>query len=275
MTRTRSSVAGAFVALVLAAAPAAQSHDERTATVGMRARIDELALPGSELVVAPTDHKAPIVVRIVAVRPHGGMFRYDLEWYGLVAGKHDLARFLARKDGGPTADLPPIAVAVASVLPKGELDPSAPPPTAPPRLRGYTALMIGLGVVWGAVLLLILFVGRRWRRARAIALPQPTLADRMRPLVETVAAGTADDAAKAELERLLVAFWRARLDLREVKAAAAIATIRAHPEAGALLRQVEAWLHQPVPPASFDVAALLLPYRSVSAADFGEVARVR
>jgi hypothetical protein len=97
----------------------------------------------------------------------------------------------------------------------------------------------------------------------------------MRPLVESVAAGQADDAAKAELERLLVAFWRARLDLRSVKAAAAIATIRAHPEAGALLRQVEAWLHQPVPPAAFDLQALLAPYRSVSAADFEEATGVR
>jgi hypothetical protein len=264
-----------LAALLLTTALAAQAHDERTATVGMRARLDEIVLEGSELTVGPTDHKAPVVVRVLAVRAHGEHFRYDLEWQGLVPGKYDLVRYLARRDGTPVAGLSPLQVTVTSVLPKGVMDPSEPGPTAPPRLRGYTTLQIVVGVVWAIGLLLILFVGRRWRRARVEAAPAPTLADRLRPLVESVAAGGADDAAKAELERLLVAFWRAKLDLRASKAAAAIVVIRAHPEAGALLRQVEAWLHQPVPPATFDVAALLLPYRSVSAADFAEVPHVR
>ena len=95
--------------------------------------------------------------------------------------------------------------------------------------------------------------------------PKPTLADRMRPLVEQVASGAADTAQKAELERLLVAFWRSRLDLGSERAVDAIMTIRNHEEAGALLRQVEAWLHAPTPPATFDVADLLSPYRAVTA----------
>ncbi|MBL8727445.1 MAG: hypothetical protein JNM25_03370 [Planctomycetes bacterium] len=275
MSRGSAVTGMALAALLLAPAPAAQARDERTASVGMRARIDEVVLEGSELTVAPTDHKAPVVVRVLAVRPHGQHCRYDLEWQGLAPGTFDLVRYLARKDGSPVAGLPPLQVTVTSVLPKGVMDPSEPGPEAPPRLRGYTALQIVVGALWGIGLLLILFVGRRWRRVRVAATPAPTLADRMRPLVESVAAGRADDAAKAELERLLVAFWRARLDLRASKAAAAIVAIRAHPEAGALLRQVEAWLHRPVPPASFDVAALLAPYRSVSAADFAAEAHVR
>ncbi|MEO6593187.1 MAG: hypothetical protein ABIP94_00370, partial [Planctomycetota bacterium] len=101
---------------------------------------------------------------------------------------------------------------------------------------------------------------------------KPSLADRLRPLVEAVAAGRADDAGKAELERLLLAFWRARLGLKQAKAQAALAEMRQHAEAGALLRQLEAWLHMPVPPASLDVAALLAPYRSVSAESFDEPA---
>lgn len=263
-----------LLVLLLAAAPAAQQRDERTASVGMRARIDEVVLEGSELTVAPTDNKAPVVVRVLAVRPHGQHFRYDLEWQGLAPGQHDLVRYLVRKDGS-AQNLPPLKVQVTSVLGNGVMDPSEPGPAVPPRLRGYTALQIFAGVLWGIGLLLILFVGRRWRRARADTTPRPTLADRMRPLVESVASGQANDAAKAELERLLVAFWRAKLDLRTAKAAAAIATIRAHPEAGALLRQVEAWLHQPEPPAAFDLQALLAPYRAVSAADFAEAVGVR
>lgn len=264
-----------LVPLLLAGALAAQARDMRSASVGMRARIDELVLPGGELEPAAVDHTTPIVVRLLATRPHGDRFRYDLEWYGLAPGRYDLARWLARKDGSAAADLPPIEVTVTSVLPPGELEPAAPAPGALPRLSGYSTLQIVAGVLWVVGLLAVLFVGRRWRRARAVAAVQPTLADRLRPLVQAVATGAADDAGKAELERLLVAFWRAKLGLRTANADAAIVAIRAHAEAGALLRQVEAWLHRPEPPASFDVAALLAPYRSVSAADFEEVARVR
>jgi hypothetical protein len=263
------------VVLALAGPMAAQSRDERTATVGMRARIEQVVLPGSELVVAPTQYDAPIVLRVLATWPHGEHFRYDLEWHGLVPGEHDLARYLARKDGSSTAGLPPLPVRVTSVLARGEMDPSEPPPQPVPRLHGYTTLQWFAAASWLLGLLLILFVGRRWRRPHVVAAAAPTLADRLRPLVESAAAGRADDAAKAELERLLLAFWRARLGLREAKAAAAIAAIRAHAEAGVLLRQVEAWLHQPAPAASVDVAALLAPYRTVSAADFVETGRVR
>lgn len=255
-------------ALVLASLLPAQARDEREAAVGMRARVEQVVIEGGELIAAPADRKAPIVVRVLATWPHGQHFRYDIEWCGLEPGRHDLAKYLARKDGSPATGLPAIPVTVTGVLPKGALDATDIPPAPAERLDGYRALQVVAAVAWAAGLLAILFVGRRWRRAKAEVAVAPSLADRMRPLVEAVASGRADAAAKAELERLLVAFWRARLDLRDAKAAAAIVAIREHPEAGTLLRQVEAWLHQPVPPASFDAAALLAPYRSVKAEDF-------
>ena len=52
----------------------------------------------------------------------------------------------------------------------------------------------------------------------------------------------------------------------------AIVAIREHAEAGALLRQLEAWLHMPTPPAEADWQALLAPYRSVTAASFEPIA---
>ena len=82
---------------------------------------------------------------------------------------------------------------------------------------------------------MILFFGRRRQIAAAAPAAKPTLADKLRPIVEAVASGDADDAQKAELERLLVAFWRQRLDLQEVKADRAITAIYEHEEAGRLL----------------------------------------
>lgn len=255
-------------ALSLAATAPSQSRDERTAAVGMRAMIEQVVLTGSELVPAPSTSKTPVVVRVLKVWPHGEHRRYDLEWTGFEVGKYDLSAFLVRKDGSPSGSLPPLPIEVTGSSSKGLVEPSEPEAKPAPRLHGYRTIQIAVGVAWGIGLLAILFVGRRFRRRVSPPPPPPTLADRLRPLVERVASGSADTAEKAELERLLVAFWRARLDLREHKAGDAIGIIRNHPEAGALVRQLEAWLHMPKPPASFDLQALLQPYRSVTAASF-------
>lgn len=260
----RSGWALAF-ALAFAPVVPAQGDAGRKATVGMRAVLHQVVLPGSELVPAPSDSKSPVLVRVLGTWPHGDGHRYDLEWTGLEPGRFDLVRSLVRKDGTATLGLPPLEVEVASVLPPGQVEPADLAPTAPDRLGGYRTQQIVAGVLWVLGLLAILFVGRRFRRTRHAVTAPPTLADRLRPLVERVVTGRADVAAQAELERLLLAFWRERLELREHKAGDAIAAIRRHPEAGALLRQIEAWLHQPVPPAGIDPVALLAPYRTVAA----------
>lgn len=258
--------ASALAGLCIGAAAIAQARDERTAAVGMRARIGQIVLPGTELKAAPSTFASPLVVHVVAVWPHGSLRRYDLEWVGYEPGRYDLAKFLVRQDGSSTDDLPPIPVEVTGSLPaRGLVEPAELPPQAPDRLDGYRALQFVAGVVWVVGLLAILLVGRQFRRRRELVADAPTLADRLRPLVQKVIDGNADTAAKAELERLLVAFWRQRLGLRDAPAATAIAAIKDHPEAGALLRRIEAWLHMPESPATLDLNAELAPYREVAA----------
>jgi hypothetical protein len=80
----------------------------------------------------------------------------------------------------------------------------------------------------------------------------------------------------AELERLLLAYWRQRLELDRAGPGQAMTALRGHAEAGALLRQLDSWLHQPRPSARVDVEALLAPYQGiaepVSAKDVGQPA---
>ncbi len=260
-------------ALGLGVDATAQARNERTATVGMRAVIEQLVLAGTELVPAPATLKTPVVVRVLQTWPHGELLRYDFEWSGLEPGSHDLTKYLVRKDGSSTDGLPALVVEVTSVLAKDVHEPAEIDPQAPARLDGYTTMQWVAGIAWGVGLLAILFVGRRFRWRKPLPPPLPTLADRLRPLVEAVVSGASDTAAKAELERLLVAFWRARLDLGALKAGDAIVRIKGHAEAGALLRQLEAWLHMPTPPTAMDVQALLQPYRSVTAASFEPIVR--
>ena len=85
------------------------------------------------------------------------------------------------------------------------------------------------------------------------------------PLVEDARLGRLPQERRAELERLLLGVWRQRLQLQGQSAAAAIAAMRAHPEAGALLRQLELWLHAPATDGAVDVDALLRPYADLPA----------
>lgn len=265
MSRLAAAAIAAAAAALLAAPLCAQKRDERAATVGMRAVVEQVVLPGTELAPAPTTLKAPLALRVLRTWPHGGMLRYDFEWTALEPGRYDLAKALVRKDGSSLAGLPEVWVEATSVLAKDAREVSEPAPVAPQRLDGYSRLQWTLGALWAIGLLAILFVGRKRKAAAVAVAAPPTLADRLRPLCEAVARGDAGSGAKAELERLLVAFWRQRLGLGEQKADAAIAAIKANAEAGALLRAVELWLHAPAAQAPADLPALLAPYRGVAA----------
>lgn len=264
--RHRNPLAAVLVTLALAANAPAQKADQREAVVGARAYVSGLVLPGSALRARPITAQAPIVLRILAVRPHGELFRYDLEWTGLEPGRHDLVDFMEREDGSSTDDLPPVPVEVRALLPAGRLEPNALEPGPLPEVGGYQVLLVVGGILWGLGLVAILFVGRRRARTGERAVERPvTLADRLRPRVEAAVEGRLDDAGRAELERLLLAHWRSRLDLADAKVSDAIASMRRHPEAGELLRALEDWLHRPAQRADVDVAALLRPYRDVPA----------
>jgi hypothetical protein len=246
--------------LVLAAAK------EPETTVGLPVQIEGLVLPGSELEVKPlTDRRAPVVLRIVNVWPHGSAFRYDLEYYALEPGKFDLKDYLRRKDKSSLADLPAIPVEAHSVLPAGQIKPNDLQPNGVPRLGGYRLILLAAAVAWVFGLATILLVGRRKKIAEHARVKPRTLAEHLRPLVEGAMAGRLAPAELAELERSLLVYWERRLNLHGVKPAEAIAKLRGHPDAGPLLQRLEEWLHRPGAADDTDVATLLKPYQEIPA----------
>jgi len=237
-------------------------------SVGEPAHLDSVVLPGSELRVRGLELDAPIVLRITDVQPHGDAMRYDFEYYGLEAGRFDLRDSLERINGESSDDLPSIPVQIRSVLPAGQIEPGRPGGPDAPSLGGYeTALWIG-GALWLAGLFVILAY-RRDAAADAVddARP-PTLADRVQPLVEAAVAGNLARAQRAELELLVIAFWRERLQLGDKSTADALHALKQHAEAGPLLRGLEDWLHRPTPAEHVDLRPLLAPFESVSADRF-------
>lgn len=244
---------------------AAQGEPLLDTSVGMRGRIEELPLPGTRLRAVEVDDPqlAEMIVRIVDVFPHGSDFRYTFEVMPLVAGRLDLRKHLEREDGAGVEDLPELPILVRSLLPPGRIQPNELDVEDPDRVGGYRTWQIVAGVFWLTGLLAILFVGRRRRSALSAAgTRRLSLAERLRPLVERAQAGSLDHAGRAELERLILAHWRRRRNLEEVKASEAIAALRRDPEAGALLLKLEEWLHSPAAD-EVDVASLLQPYGGV------------
>ncbi len=234
-------------------------------TVGMPAKIDQIVLPGTLLEVKPIeDRREPVVLRIVDSYPHGSAFRYDLVYYTLEPGEYDLRNCLRRKDGSPLGELPAIPVSVSALLPPGQIEPHPIALEPSPWLGGYRFL-IGLGgSLWAAGLAYILLKSRRDRvEAFAETAPPPTLGDRLRPLVSAALDGTLGEPQRAELERLLIGYWRKRLGLEHERPAVAMAVMRDHPEAGPLLHSLEDWLHRPESERRMqgdELAVLLRPY---------------
>ncbi len=247
------------------------AQDAKAPTVGIAAEISQLVLPGPELKVKVLeDRHDPMVLRIKAVFPHGDAFRYDLVYYGLEPGKYDLREYLERKDASSTADLPAIPVEVRPILVPGlPVEPRVLQPRAVEGPGGYRALLIGIGVLWALGLIWILASRRRKQAVAAASVERPkSLADHLAPRVEKALAGELPTAGMAELERMLLLFWRRRLGLSDMRAAVAMGVLRQHAEAGPLLEQLELWLHRPGTSGEVDVAALLAPYRETSAESF-------
>jgi hypothetical protein len=291
-------IAPSAEAVALAGTPAAQSPPATDASGEIRAT-SERGLVGEVIVAdAPKPLRAkpeqpisaPILVRVNEVRANevraneirGGAgaaagdapngIQYRIEFIGAVAGTYDLRDSIEYVDGTPVTDLAPILVRVESQLPVTHGSDLFAVPEPPFRLEShYRTMLWVVGALW-LVIPIIVLIRRRLLRPPPVEVvppaPQPTLADVLRPLVERAQREGLSMREQASLELLLLHYWRDRLGIAGAPAATAIATLRAHPEAGTLIRAVERWLHAPgagdARPAE-DIAALLAPYVAVEA----------
>ena len=245
--------------LMLLAGLIARAND--AVTVGIEGRLDVL-LPVAALKAKLPERQAPLTVRIAFSTPEGTSTRYSLRYIGLVPGRHDIRPFLTKEDGSPAEGLPPIEVEIRGILPEGQQGTILPIPTSSiPRLGGYFGILGAIGILWVAVALVV------FRRPAVKPAPAPlatnaapSLPERLRPLVEKAASGNLDAAAKAELERMVIGHWRERLNLGSLPPFEALGKLKAHPQAGLLLRAMEDWLHRPPGSVAVDLEPLLAAY---------------
>jgi len=262
--RRSAAILAMQLAITLATWTFVFAEEPRQSTVGIPVRIEGLVIDGPQLEALPwDDRRAPVLVRIVETYPHGTAFRYDIEYHGLEAGDFDLRDYLQRTTGGPIDDVPAIPVRVMSVLPPGQIIPRDLEQGRLPAIGGYRQLAMVLGAIWVLGLIALLWKRRKPDLDSNTGRQQLTLADRLQPMVQAAVAGHLEPAQRAELERLLLSYWRRKLDLEDKRPTDAMVELRQHAEAGQLLRQLEDWLHRPDPPEAVDIAELLEPYRQL------------
>ena len=238
-------------------------RSEREGNVGYPSRIDQIVIPGSELVpINIVDRKQPMILRVVETFPHGDHFRYNLEYTGLEPGTYNLIDYLKRSDNTDVSDLPEIMVTINSVLPEGQTLPADLPAVKSRYNHFYLAMLVLGGALWLAGLLAILFA-RTGREKRPEAKHTTvTVADRLKPLIDQAIAGELRTPEAAELERVLNAFWSKKLRLQHLTADQLRKKLRQHTDASKLLNAMDHWLHRPDADPNVDVAALLQPYQS-------------
>lgn len=207
----------------------------------------------SGIIVAPIQQQSDVVIRILKCTSIGGeMSRYDLGCTLMRAGRHDLKRYLLRHDGTP-ADFPDdVTVVASSLLPsdyQGGLMAGALPKI--PARNYYWQWAAWLGVFWALALALITLVRRKrvnfLKADCVIVVPEATtIQQKIRGLASQVQIGLPLSVEQqAHLETLLICYWRQKRNLEQCDIATAMAGLRSDPEAGALIEQLENWLHRP------------------------------
>ena len=231
-------------------------------SVGMSGFVKQVVFSGSELTVREVDpRRSPVAVRIDDVYPHGDDFRYDLTFFGLEPGTHNLTEYLALKDGGSVEDLAPIMITVKSILPTDQFAPSEPKLGLMARVGGYYTMMILAIVLWVAGLLAILFWGRRRKEVKVgDARAGVSEVDQIRLLVDqAMDSGELSSEQKADLDMRVLTFWRTRRDLSGLAVADSLVKLKQDEQAGPLLKGLEKWFYSRSAPTRDEIVTLLNP----------------
>ena len=108
---------------------------------------------------------------------------------------------------------------IASVLKAGHVEPNALENGDAPNIGGYRLMLWMLGAIWVIGLFALIFWPKTKSETELEAQATPvTLADRLRPYIDSAVKGDLPEESQAELERLLLAYWHEKLDVGDLSA---------------------------------------------------------
>jgi len=202
---------------------------------------------GSRLQARPYRRGASVNVRIADEVKKGRVRVYDIRYVVSLPGEFDLTEYLTSTDGKPIDDLPPFKVRGLTSLTKDiETRIQEIENVGVHVWHWYYESLAGLGLLWVAWLLGLIFIGRPKRPPQPPpAPPRPSIEEQIGRLLNTMKQRALTTAEQASLEALLLQQWRARLGLAEKRMAASCRDIEQHRELGRVYSLLQAWLHNP------------------------------
>ncbi|PQO37604.1 hypothetical protein DTL21_06570 [Bremerella cremea] len=233
-------------------------------SVGQARTVSDVFIPGERIVASrKRDRRAPVVVRIVRDHPLRNGFEYDIEYYGLEPGPHDLAKYLEFSDGSTQASIPSIPVHVSSELPSEHpLEMQGIVMHNASGFRLYIWLTRVLVVIWIIGLVAILSYRTKRDSHAASTTSHRTARDELQSKLEQVHNQELTIQDKVEIERLvyivLCQRYVAGMDMSE-----AVLHLRHLPETRTLLLELEHWLHAPGNEA-FDLDSMFVTLSSLT-----------
>jgi hypothetical protein len=259
------SLAFVVIAVLAAVSFVRAANSPATRNLGIEG-VSNMVLPRGDYQARPMDDRSELLLNVQSVEPaDAGGFRYKIQYMGMEPGEYSLAEFLMRPDGSRPEEIKDFRLHVRAELPEdhnGQLEQMSAAPF--PFIGGYRIFLGFLGLLWvaGIVMFIRSYRKKKVVTVEAVVVLEPGFAERIRPLVESAAAGTITLEDQTLLERLLMGFWREKLELTEPRVAEAVLLLKQHPVAGELLRAMERWLHRPGGSSAAEINPLLEPYRN-------------
>jgi hypothetical protein len=208
---------------------------------------------GAELMVQPYRFGVPVNLRIAKVTEANGVRTYDIRYMLNTGGEFDITEYLATKDGSALTDLPQFNVMGLEHLSQN-MD---------QRIEQVEAMgidiwhyyyqcmgaVVGLWIIW---LLLLIFWGREKPEVVEDAAPVETFYDVLGAFLRQIESKSIDDKGKAQLEMLLINWWRDQLGYADLEMHEAMRRIGSDSASAAAFNKIQQWLHNPKNSVSVD-----------------------
>jgi hypothetical protein len=246
MTRNEKIAIGAAVAALLAVILWYIFRD-RTPEVplGVEHAVT-IAYSGPELTVAPYKFGVPVNVRIAEVIENDGIRTYDIRYMLNTGGEFNIIEYLTTKDGSSTEELPSFTVrGIESLSQQMDQRIETIEESGIQIWHYYYETMTAIIALWIACLFLLIFWKRDKPKAALEVESAPSFYELMGSFLDQIEKKTIDDKTKAEMEMLVIRWWRDQLGYSDLEMREVMRRLREDKNASTAFTRLQEWIHNP------------------------------